>query len=367
MSGTQNNEAARASKQSSNDANSRVSSAQGTSAGLFDEPIEMLSIALECDQPVLIKGLVKHWPFTQVSQASPNKAIEYLKGLYNGKSILACKGKSEDKGRFFYDEQVTTLNYETIRMQVDDVLDAIALSFTDDSADNFYIPSTPASHHFNGFMDDNFIDIPIKEQGGGTQRQIIPNLWIGGKTIASCHYDIHKNIACCTTGRRRFTVFPPEQVQNLYPGPFEKTPGGPVISMVDFKAPDLERFPRFAEAQKHGREFVLEPGDALYVPPLWWHHVEGLDDLNILVNYWWDESPRYLGSPANAMHHAMLSIRDRPESEKQAWKAMFEYYVFSSASESNQHLPEHAQGILAELDETSARRLRALVIDRLNR
>ena len=38
----------------------------------------------------------------------------------------------------------------------------------------------------------------------------------------------------------------------------------------------------------------LEPGDAIYIPALWWHAVQATGELNVLVNYWWNEALRTL-------------------------------------------------------------------------
>ncbi|MAW99441.1 MAG: hypothetical protein CMN72_07275 [Sphingomonas sp.] len=168
-------------------------------------------------------------------------------------------------------------------------------------------------------------------------------------------------------GRRRFTLFPPDQVANLYPGPLEPIPGGQVISMVDFDAPDLDRYPGFAEAADAGEVAELEPGDAIFFPALWWHQVEALAPFNILMNYWWNDAPAFMDSPMNTLLHGLLSLRDRPEAEKQGWRALFEYYVFGDAGGASAHLPEGARGPLGPLDAMSARRLRAQLLHRLNR
>jgi hypothetical protein len=34
---------------------------------------------------------------------------------------------------------------------------------------------------------------------------------------------------------------------------------------------------------------------------MWWHHVEALDAFNVLVNYWWRQSPAYMDTPTNAL------------------------------------------------------------------
>ena len=65
--------------------------------------------------------------------------------------------------------------------------------------------------------------------------------------------------------------------------------------------------------------------------------------------------------------HALLSLRDRSEPEKRAWRELFEYYVFGPADLAGRHLPEAARGNLGPMDDVRARRLRALVLSRLNR
>ncbi|HSG33975.1 MAG TPA: cupin-like domain-containing protein, partial [Sphingomonadaceae bacterium] len=83
--------------------------------------------------------------------------------------------------------------------------------------------------------------------------------------------------------------------------------------------------------------------------------------------YWWNPVPAFVDTPQTTLLHALLSLRDRPESEKRSWKALFDYYVFGPAGRAAEHLPDHAQGSLAPLDEPKARRLRAQLLNRLNR
>jgi len=111
----------------------------------------------------------------------------------------------------------------------------------------------------------------------------------------------------------------------------------------------------------------MEPGDVLVYPAMWWHHVEAIEAFNVLVNYWWNAVPRYVDSPQVTLLHALLSLRDRPDSEKAAWRALFDYYVFGPSEQARAHLPEHIRGPLAPLDEVAARKLRAQLLNRLNR
>src|SRR3546814_5235870 len=72
------------------------------------------------------------------------------------------------------------------------------------------------------------------------------------------------------------------QFANLYLGPIDNTPAGRTVSLVDLDAPDLAAHPRFTEAMAQARTVELNPGDAIFIPSMWWHHVEGLDPFNIL-------------------------------------------------------------------------------------
>jgi hypothetical protein len=69
----------------------------------------------------------------------------------------------------------------------------------------------------------------------------------------------------------------------------------------------------------------------------------------------------------NTLLHAMLSLRDRPDAEKRSWRAIFDYYIFGPAERPVTHLPEAARGALAPLDDLRARRLRAMLLNKLNR
>lgn len=267
----------------------------------------------------------------------------------------------------FYNDDVTQLNYETRRARIDETLDQILQTVGDEQPPAFYVASNHVDTHFlPGFRQENDLAFPFLAADTRLKAPLA-SIWIGGPTIASCHYDAPYNVACCVVGKRRFTLLPPEQIHNLYPGPLGPTPGGQAISMVNFHNPDYEKHPRFKQALTAAQVAELEPGDALYIPSMWWHHVEALSPLNILVNYWWSTTPGYMGTPMNALKHAMLSLRDRPENEKQAWRHIFEYYIFGPAERATEHLPEHARGELGPMDELTARKLRAFLLNSLNR
>jgi hypothetical protein len=117
--------------------------------------------------------------------------------------------------------------------------------------------------------------------------------------------------------------------------------------MVDPMAPDLKKYPRFAEAARHAQSTTLEPGDALYIPYGWWHGVESLEPLSILVNYWWKPGqPEGIGSPYEGLLHAMMAFRHLPGDQRAMWKVLLDHYVSETAGDPSAHLPDHAKGIL---------------------
>src|SRR3546814_18893261 len=105
-------------------------------------------------------------------------------------------------------------------------------------------------------------------------RDPLASVWIGNRSRIPAHQDLPDNLACVAVGRRRVTLFPPDQLANLYIGPLDFTPAGQAISLVDFAAPDLARFPRFAEALRHAQVAELGPGDAVFIPRMWWRTEE---------------------------------------------------------------------------------------------
>ncbi len=287
--------------------------------------------------------------------------MAYLRGFDAGRPVPYSYGAPAIGGRPFYNDDFTALNFEVRRGALGEVLDAIARHLDDARPPTYYVASLPVAGALPGFAAGN--DLRLAERGV----QAPPSIWIGNRVVASCHFDAPDNLAVCAVGTREFTVFPPEQIDNLYPGPLEPTPGGQVVSLVDFADPDDARYPRFREALATAQTARLEPGDAVFIPSMWWHHVRSIAPFNVLVNYWWRQSPAFLSSPLPALHHALWTLRDLPEREKRAWAHVFQYYVFGPGERAGAHLPAQARDVLGPIDDTLARRIRAMLINRLNR
>jgi hypothetical protein len=314
---------------------------------------------LTSTEPLLLRGLVSSWPATQAGSRSNADADAYLRRWYRDATVNAMLGTPEIEGRFFYNEQVNGFNFFSTRARLDAVLAEMRDHEHDEKPPAIYVGSTTIDACLPGFRDENDLKLGA--------RDALASIWIGNRSRIAAHYDLPDNIACVVAGHRRFTLFPPEQLANLYVGPLDFNPAGQAISMVDFHKPDFAHFPRFEEALRHAQVAEMEPGDALFIPSMWWHHVEALDSFNVLVNYWWRQSPDYMDTPTNALMLALLTMRELPPAQRKAWQEVFRHYIFEADEEAVAHLPADARYALAPLTEDGARVLRGQLLRRINR
>lgn len=316
------------------------------------------------EQPVILKGLVKDWPLVKAGQESPNNVMQELEAHYNQRPMLVYKGPPAIKARFGYDSTYTGFNFSSEQSTIPQVFDTIRSQLTHDEHDYLYINSLKFDDAFPTLSKSHQLAFDHPEFANNRP---VAKIWLGTESVAAAHFDRPKNIACCVLGKRRFTLFPPEQIHNLYPGPLSPTPGGQVVTIADLSRPDFTRFPRLKTALENAYIADLEPGDGLYYPSMWWHEVEAFERFNTMVNFWWMTSEPYLDSPMDTLMHAMMSVRDRPAKEKAAWKALFNYYIFDDTKHIQNYLPPESHGLLGSIDENMARRLRSVLRNNLNR
>jgi hypothetical protein len=314
---------------------------------------------LRSTEPCVLRGLARDWPMVRAASDSAAAGDAYLRRFYRDATVTAMLGAPDIDGRFFYNEDLSGFNFAPLRVRLDAILDQLREHAGGAKPPAIYVGSTTIDTCLPGFRDENDLDLG--------QRDPLASIWIGNRTRIAAHYDLPDNIACVAAGRRRFTLFPPNQVANLYIGPLDFTPAGQAISLVDFKRPDFDRFPRFAEAMQHAQVAELEAGDAIFIPSMWWHHIEALERFNVLVNYWWRQSPDFMDTPMNALMLALMSVRDLPPAQRCAWEGLFQHYVFKADENTSAHIPAAAQRVLAPLDDDAARMLRGQLLKKLNR
>ena len=301
-------------------------------------------------EPLLLKGLVAEWPIVQAARESAASAGHYLRQFYQNATIVAFSAPPEAKGRIFYNDDLTGFNFERARVKLDTVLDKLGQHSNVRQPPAFYVGSTAVDACLPGFREENDIEFG--------DRDPLASIWLGNQTRIAAHYDLPDNLACCAAGLRKFILFPPGELENLYVGPLDFTPAGQAISLVDFHEPEFDKFPRFREAIGHAQVAELGPGDALYIPSLWWHHVESLDPVGVMMNFWWRDAPHYMFTPLITLMHSLLSIRELPAREREAWRTVFDHYIFQTGDDPMEHIPEDARGIMGEMTPENVRRLR---------
>lgn len=306
-------------------------------------------------RPAILKGLVRHWPAVREALASPEAICRYLCSLDNGSTWNAVLLPPQWRGRMFYEEDLKDFNFVRHKLAVSAVLAQIARYSHFAAPPSVAMQCAPIAECIPGFVAAN--RLPILSE------TVRPKLWLSNGFITPAHFDEMNNIACVVGGRRRFTLFPPEQVSNLYIGPLEYTPAGAPVSMVSLENPDFERFPRFREALACAQVAELEPGDAIFIPALWWHHVVSLSVVNVLVNYWWEDAatPSRRISPVHSLMHSLLSIRHLPPEQRQAWGRIFSYFLFDPRQDPAGHIPEHRRGVLGPLAEEQIDAIRQMI------
>jgi hypothetical protein len=310
-------------------------------------------------QPWVQRGLVAHWPMAQAGQRGAADAMAYLRHTWGGQPVGILLAPPQVQGRFFYNDTLTGMNFRRETAPLDVVLDALMQMADEPQPPGVYVGSTTVDTCLPTFRAAN--DLPFGD------RDPLVSIWLGNRSRIAAHFDLPDNIACVVAGRRRFTLFPPDQVANLYVGPLDITPAGQAVSLVDFAQPDYARFPRFAQALAQAQVVELEPGDAVFIPSMWWHHVESLTPFNVLVNYWWRQSPDFMDSPMGALMAGLLTMRDLPAAQREIWRTLFDHYVFRPDADTAAHIPPHARSALAPLTESGARHLRQALLNRFKR
>lgn len=327
--------------------------------GAFD-PHDLPAELLAGERPYVVRGGFAHWPVVQAARQSDEALARYLMGFYRGMRIGLFQLAPEARGRVFYaDETLTDFNFSRYSATLDQVLSGLLGLAQAPEPPALYVGSTTVEAVLPGFLDANRLGLGA--------RDALVSLWLGNRTRIAAHYDLPDNLAVVAAGRRRFTLFPPEQIHNLYLGPLDPTPAGQPVSLVDFAAPDLDRFPRFSQALAAAQVAELAPGDAVFIPSMWFHHVEGLTPVNLLINAWWRQTPDYVDSPLATLRLALMTLRDLPEKERRIWQHHFQHFVFEADATTWAHIPSAARGLLGPIDDTLSRQARAQLLTQLKR
>ena len=327
-------------------------------AGSDLEPARFQQQIVRESRPVVIRGLVADWPVVKAARGSPRALRDYLAAFDAGGHVEVFIGDPAIRGKYYYNPGLQGFNFERRTMKLIEAVDCILEALDRPDARSVYVGSVPTGDYLPAFAAGN--PMPLAGSGAG------PRIWLGTAANISSHYDTFDNLACVIAGQRRFTLYAPELIGRLYVGPLENTMSGPPVSLAaSAAAAGDKQFPLFEEIRDQALKVQLEPGDALYLPKLWWHQVESIAPFNGLVNYWWDAHSVGPDAPYTALLLSMITIAERPPAERQAWKAFFDHYVFRSNGHPLAHLPPEHHGLLGPLKPNNYSKIRARIMHML--
>ncbi|QTN20787.1 cupin-like domain-containing protein [Brevundimonas sp. AJA228-03] len=329
---------------------------EGVDRALFE------SVIVPSGRPAVLRQGVADWPMVQLGRTSTAALSDHLRAAATDAPTPIWSGAPEIEGRFSYADDLKSFNHVQENAPLATLLDRLAAHHDDAHPPGFYAGGVPFRPCLPGLL----AETPMPLLDPATQRRT--SLWIGNRVRTACHWDLPQNLACVVAGRRRFTLFPTDQIANLYIGPVDFTLSGQPTSLVDFHKPDFDRFPRFAEALQHAEIADLAPGDVLYMPSLWFHHVESLDPFGAMVNFWWRDAPPHMTAPIFTLLHGLMTLRDLNHRERQAWRVIFDHYLFRPDDEEPMaHIPPDARGLFAAMTPDIEQRLKATLMGPLSR
>lgn len=305
------------------------------------------------DEFITLSLPVKIADFHQASKNELNlsKITDILKENVVSEKIHFSKLAPKFNGRYFYNDKVTGMNFEHSTCSIKEFFQL--LDFAKTQKNYFSAQAIPVNVVFNEYMQSCFKCKELPSEAD-------VRLWIGNQCNTAAHFDFSHNIAHVLKGKRSFKLFPTEQINNLYVGPISLTPGGTPVSMVDVSEPDFQKFPKFRDALDHAIDIELEPGEAIFIPNLWWHAVQSLENENILVNYWWRDVESNIGSlPFDSLVFLMSYMPYLPLEERKSWQAIFNYYVFQVDVDPTMHLPNDLHDILMNLSENDKQNIKS--------
>jgi len=285
-------------------------------------------------RPAVLKGFAKDWGIVKKAHQSDSDLIQYLTSLAADKPVNLVNLPEATKGRMSYSENLLGMNF---KVEQSSLTHAMQTMLHHQPEDKFCVQCISVKDYFPQLAAQ--LPNPLVPKSA-------PFIWLGNDITVPAHFDEANNIAVVAAGKRRFTLFPPEQIKNLYIGPLDYTPAGQPTSLVNLRSPDLVRFPNYPDAFAQALSVELAPGDAIFIPSPWWHHVESLSPFNVLINYWW--SGNYVSSalPFPMLIHALQAFNAMSSGQKKAWQAMLEHYLFEQEYDPAAHIPNKARGIL---------------------
>lgn len=213
------------------------------------------------NHPVILVDRMSDW--AALERWTP----DYFKARFGRETVEVMMGRNSDAAYEINSEQHKT------RMRLDHYVDLVQAA---GQTNDFYMVANNRSietGNMRHLLEDIHLFDGILSPDKAAARLF---LWFGpAGTVTPLHYDIMNVLLAQVSGRKKVTLIPSFQSHLVY-----NHIG--VYSEVDCEAPDYDRHPLFRKVSR--LELVLEPGEALFIPVGWWHHVRSLD-VSISVSF----------------------------------------------------------------------------------
>lgn len=287
-------------------------------------PSDFDAMVAEGSRPVVLTGCLDDWPlFAGLRDAGEVGAqVDLLERLVGSRKVRYTSIAAAQQGHLGYREDGAGTNFRFDSggtVPFPRFAQALRETVATPDGGAVYMQSVPLPH-FPGLL-PQVPDLPYLRSGAPAFRQ----LWIGsGGQVVNLHFDPTHNLIAMLAGTKRVTLVPPDHMGNLYPAPLDMRLGDAIGSMVKVLAPDFSKHPRAAQELAKAQVATLNPGDVLYIPPMWWHHVESFG-LNVMINTWvLPVSPDHFTDLTRNVVRGIFAFDDVPPDVRARYRARFQ-------------------------------------------
>ena len=218
--------------------------------------------------PIVVTGGAELWP--ALFRWSP-ALLSKVNSHKTTNLVVSHSGSCKRKADGAFEDPV---NNQVLR-EVEFHAAADMIITSDSDSPKYYISQHPILDH----LPELARDVPNwrKSDLGG------PNLWFGSAGVATpLHYDLGINLFVQIYGIKDFTLFHPDDTENLYPFPADSKM--PHCSAVDVERPDLAQYPKYKASS--AQRISIAAGEILMLPPFWWHFVKSRT-MSVSINQWY--------------------------------------------------------------------------------